>query len=272
MYPIVRNPIAGTNKKYLDYLDYNGYFAASQTASPIGVMVSPDGTRMSVGDGSGGNITNYTMSVGHDLTTAVYDNEVSAQGASVWPSDWNGDGSEFVYHDAYGDKMVKDVSASGVPYKASYTSPTNFNITTNNPIFQWIDNGNRSYIAGNQNGKLDVHTHSVPYDITTFNPTPESTIAGPFWNQAYLRHENGWVEFNGVPYILNMCEHGNLTELYIVENYDLNNIRKIEESTMDATGFNSFVQYTYGIHVRNDYVYLPDTGGGIRQFKWNLPV
>lgn len=91
---------------------------ASQTGNPYAICISPDGTKMYIGE-FGGNVFQYSLSTAFDVTTVSYDSvSLSVGQNSIMGIDLNPDGT----------KLYVMSQASDVIYQ--YTLSTAFDIST----------------------------------------------------------------------------------------------------------------------------------------------
>jgi len=155
----------------------------------FGISLSPDGTRMYVGENGAAEINQYILTIPYDVSTAIYDASVVTATAHAVGITFNNDGTK-LYAVNYVLDDVREYDLS-VPYdietaiynnnRFSFTSqavnPYDIAFNTDGTKMFMVDSNSHSIYEYNLSGSYDVTT--AVYSNTSFNLSNNGGITLP---------------------------------------------------------------------------------------------
>ena len=153
--------------------DSVSFSVSSQDASPIGLTLSNNGTKMYVVGNSSDSIYQYTLTTVFDLSTASYDSvsfSVSSQDASPIDIAFNNDGTKMYMVGIGSDSVhqytlttafdLSTASYDSVSFSVASQDTQPYNIVFNN-------NGTKMYVVGISSDSVHQYALSTAFDLST---------------------------------------------------------------------------------------------------------
>jgi autotransporter-associated beta strand protein len=143
---------------------------SSQENTPLGITFNNDGTKMFVA-GDGGDIHEYTVSNGFDLTSTVtFIDTFSTVNEETFPTSvkFNTDGTTMFVTGVTSDSLIEYTLSSGFDVStASFTDKYNITSDDNYPTsLDFNDDGSKIFVAGDQNNNIREYSLTNNYSIS----------------------------------------------------------------------------------------------------------
>ena len=144
---------------------------AAQDAAPIGLYVSPDGTKMFVAGAATDRIYRYDLSTAWDLTSASYTSSFLLTPSSVIPQGvhFSSDGTRMFYVESSGDLVRRySLSTAWDVTTASLVSSVSISGSEGTPTdLALSDDGTTLYVVGSSSKSVHQFALSTAWDITS---------------------------------------------------------------------------------------------------------
>ena len=142
---------------------------SSQENTPLGITFNNDGTKMFIA-GDGGDIHEYTVSNGFDLTSTVtFIDTFSTVNEESFPTSikFNTDGTTMFVTGVTSDSLIQYTLSSGFDVStASFTDKYNITSDDNYPTsLDFNDDGSKIFVAGDQNNNIREYSLTNNYSI-----------------------------------------------------------------------------------------------------------
>ncbi|NCW10029.1 MAG: hypothetical protein EBW40_09850, partial [Gammaproteobacteria bacterium] len=143
---------------------------SSQENTPLGITFNNDGTKMFIA-GDGGDIHEYTVSNGFDLTSTVtFIDTFSTVNEESFPTSikFNTDGTTMFVTGVTSDSLIQYTLSSGFDVStASFTDKYNITSDDNYPTsLDFNDDGSKIFVAGDQNNNIREYSLTNNYSIS----------------------------------------------------------------------------------------------------------
>jgi len=151
---------------YNDYLD-----VSAQDGTPEGLAFNNDGTKLYVVGSQNDRVYEYNLSTPYDISTAVYNDNLSVSSQDVAPTDlaFNNNGTK-LYIVGDGNNRIFEYTLS-TPYDISTAVYNDYlDVSAQDGTVQSMafnDDGTKLYVLGSDTDKLYEYNLSTPYDIST---------------------------------------------------------------------------------------------------------
>lgn len=167
----------------------------SQDGSPTGLAFNSDGTKMYMVGQNSGNVFQYSLSTGFDLSTASYDSvsfSISAQVPGAYSLVFNPDGTKMYLVSVSNDSVHQYSLTTGFDIStASYDAGFSVASQDGTPIgVAFNPDGTKMYVLGYGNDSMFQYSLSTGFDISTasydsvtFSTASQDTgMVGPEFN------------------------------------------------------------------------------------------
>lgn len=213
---------------YDSTLSVNG----SDTA-PQGIAFSTDGTKMFIAGDTGNDITEFSLSVGFDISSTVSEEttySVNAQDVTPNSVRFNTDGTKmFVLGDA-GNDVGEYTLSIGFDLSSTVTYIDAKVVSTEEGLPEALEfsaDGTKMYVAGTSGGDVNEYTLSVAFDVST------ASAASTY----------DFTDFEAQPYGLTFNANG--SKMYMLGN-EFDNVNEYELSTSYDVTTASFPAFFLG--------------------------
>ena len=160
----------------------DSFSVASQETLPMGVAFSADGTKMFIVGESGGDVNEYTLSTGFDVSTASFVDSfvVSSQDNAPLGLAFNADGTTmFIIGDTNNTVYQYTLSVGFDVSTASYASKS-FNVSsqeTNPTGITFNTTGTKMFIVGINGDSVYEYSLSIGFDVSTASYVTSFSVA-----------------------------------------------------------------------------------------------
>ena len=160
----------------------DSFSVSAQETLPMGVAFSADGTKMFIIGESGGDVSEYTLSVGFDVSTASFVDRfvVSGQDNAPLGLAFNADGTTmFIIGDSYNTVYQYTLSVGFDVSTASYASKS-FNVSSQeaNPTgIAFNTTGTKMFIVGINGDSVYEYSLSIGFDVSTASYVTSFSVA-----------------------------------------------------------------------------------------------
>jgi len=150
--------------------DSVSFSVSGQDSSPMGMAISPDGTKMYMSGASTDDIYQYTLSTAFDLSTASYDNVNMAYSTNNSGVAFKPDGTK-MYITSYSNDDVRQYTLSTAwdLSTASYDS-VSFSVSGQDSApydLTFSTDGTKMYFSGGQYKRIHQYSLSTAWDLST---------------------------------------------------------------------------------------------------------
>ena len=153
--------------------DSKSFSVSSQAATPEGLFLKPDGTKLYVCSNNSDAVFQYTLSTAWDISTASYNSvTISVGSVVVSPAGitFSADGTKMYLVDAYNEKVFQYTLSTA--WDLSTASYANLFISIASQNIQSVEvllnnNGTKMYMAGSAGNSIYQYALSTAYNIST---------------------------------------------------------------------------------------------------------
>lgn len=165
--------------------DSKSFNTDTETALPIGVLLSQDGSKMYVCDfaGGGGGVFEYDLGTDFDVTTAVHNSQMIAEDATLASDIWmSPDGTKIFILYQTGDIIHQHTLNIPFELGSDGGSETTFSIAEDTAVqgLAMSQDGTRMYVSGQSTDRIYEYILLDPFNISsavlnfTFDPSDAS--------------------------------------------------------------------------------------------------
>jgi len=153
--------------------DSKSFSVNSQTNSPEGLFLKPDGTKLYVCSNNSDAVFQYTLSTAWDISTASYNSvTISVGSVVVSPAGitFSADGTKMYLVDAYNEKVFQYTLSTAWDLSTASYANLAFNIAPQNVQSVEVllnNNGTKMYMAGSAGNSIYQYALSTAYNIST---------------------------------------------------------------------------------------------------------
>jgi hypothetical protein len=145
----------------------DSFSVSAQDTTPTGIAFNTDGTKMFIVGGSGGDVNEYTLSTGFDVSTASFVDAfvVSAQDSAPWGIAFNTAGTKMFIVGTTGDAVYEYTLSTGFDVStASFTDSFSISAQEVNPTgIAFNTDGTKMFICGSTGD--DVNEYTIPLTL-----------------------------------------------------------------------------------------------------------
>jgi sugar lactone lactonase YvrE len=158
------------------------FSVAAQETVPRGVQFNNDGTKMFIVGTSGDDVNEYDLSVGFDISSAVYSQNFSVAAQETVPHGiaFNTDGTKMFIVGVTGDDVNEYTLSSGFDVStASFVD--SFSVAAQDTLPTGIafnTDGTKMFIVGYAGIDINEYDLSVAFDVSSANYTQSFSVAG----------------------------------------------------------------------------------------------
>ena len=162
----------------------DSFSVSAQESDPCGLSFNTDGTKMFVCGTSGGDINEYTLSTGFDVSTATFVDSfsVSAQASQPRGVAFNTDGTKmYVVSDTTGVRFVYQYTLStGFDVSSASYASLSFDVSSQDTSPQDLSfntDGTKMFVVGDTNDSVYEYSLSTGFDVSTASYTRLYSVA-----------------------------------------------------------------------------------------------
>lgn len=176
--------------------DSKSFSVASQEASPNGLFITSEGTKMFV-TGFSNAVYQYTLSTAGDISSASYDSvslDTSSQDTSTTGLTFNTDGTKLYISGTSTDSIYEYALTTGFDLSTASYNNASLDISSQDTNPQGLDfnsDGTKLFVIGNSNDNVLQYTLSTAFDLSTASYDSVSfSVASQDGNSTTLRFGN----------------------------------------------------------------------------------
>ena len=153
--------------------DSVSFSVSSQDTLPMGLLFSPDGTKMYICGISNDKVFQYSLSTAFDLSTASYSNtsfSTSNEDTSVYDMVFNGDGTKMYTLGATNDSVFQYSLSTAYNVGTSTYDSVSFSVSSQETTpqgFRFNSDGTKLFVLGQGSSTIFQYSLSTAYDIST---------------------------------------------------------------------------------------------------------